>query len=443
MLRSFQMVSITGLLWLVWLVFSADSVVNQGGSSEWSQLSDRKMSTETGGSAMIDQRNAQNLRSLEDLRNELLGVQAQVEGMEFDHENSPEVVVAFLEGLRPEEMEILTRDLLEPTQDQEKQSLWIYLLMFQFGRVDPNGGMILSKELMTKADEATKYLEAYLFAGWSSVAPKKAWEEFENFKQSGKGSAEDAFLSEGIGSYILGNLAKTEPAMALEIVRASVAATRGSRISIENSISFESRDEIFKNLPEGMNWSEIAQATEENQFYPGQPAAFIVFHGPGPELFARWAEESPDEAIEWFTKSRAASELGLPFDNNWERLLDAWYERSPESSSSWVEVGMVVTGEEKYLDTLRYLLDSSKVEEPTILAARWLPGQDERFRILKLAAHPEDYEGNVPRDPFATAQNPMSQDIEFVEEMIPEFELSDSQIAEIRTIVRARKNKGD
>jgi hypothetical protein len=78
-----------------------------------------------------------------------------------------------------------------------------------------------------------------------------------------------------------------------------------------------------------------------------------------------------------------------------------------------------------------------------VRAARLLPDRDERFKILKLAAHSSDYDGHVSRDPFASQQNPMSQDPKLVTDLIPQFQLSESQISEIKSIIAARQGEGD
>ena len=76
-------------------------------------------------------------------------------------------------------------------------------------------------------------------------------------------------------------------------------------------------------------------------------------------------------------------------------------------------------------------------------AARLLPDRDERFKILKLAAHSSDYDGHVSRDPFAAQQNPNSQDPKLVTNFIPQFQLYESQVSEIKSIITARQGEGD
>ena len=190
------------------------------------------------------------------------------------------------------------------------------------------------------------------------------------------------------------------------------------------------------------DWAEVARLTGEHLFYLGQSAAFVLLQGPGPELFARWATDNPAEAIAWFSKTRPELNRGIP-DNDWERLLDTWNQHSPESSISWVEDQIVSGQEDKYLDIFRFLLDSSTVEESTIRAARLFPDQSERFKILRLAAHSETYEGHVSRDPFANQQNPMSQDPELVTKLIPQFRLSESQVIENKTIINGHHDANE
>lgn len=47
------------------------------------------------------------------------------------------------------------------------------------------------------------------------------------------------------------------------------------------------------------------------KFGQGESAAALMLSDPGPELFARWADEKPSEAIEWFTKESVVSDEGL------------------------------------------------------------------------------------------------------------------------------------
>jgi hypothetical protein len=252
----------------------------------------------------------------------------------------------------------------------------------------------------------------------------------------GNGFSDAGFFMDRVRRNLLGELAKKHSALALGLI------SRSGKIDDGEWISWESRDSVFRSLPGGQDWGKIAREFEACKFGPGEPAAALMLSGPGPELFARWADEEPAEAIEWFTKERVASDEGL-FQNDWERLMDTWHERSPEKSLLWVEEQIVSGQEAKYLETLRYLFDSPTVGEPTVRAARLLPDRDERFKILKLAAHSSDYDGHVSRDPFASQQNPMSQDPKLVTDLIPQFQLSESQISEIKSIIAARQGEGD
>ena len=134
---------------------------------------------------------------------------------------------------------------------------------------------------------------------------------------------------------------------------------------------------------------------------------------------------------------RDVADLGV-FDSDWEQLMNAWSRRSPESSSLWIEKQIAKEHGTKYEETLRSLYEENTVHEATIRAARSFPDQEERFQVLKLAAHREYFETNRNSDPFTAEQNPMSKEIDFVMNLIPEFKLSSSQEAEIKLIIAER-----
>lgn len=92
-------------------------------------------------------------------------------------------------------------------------------------------------------------IEAYLYVGWSSLAARKAWSHFEDFKATHDYSKLDPFLGDLFEGYIFGELAKFEPKLAIEALTSTNAqlGEAGSERCV--GISFESRDNICKNLP--------------------------------------------------------------------------------------------------------------------------------------------------------------------------------------------------
>lgn len=439
MLRFFQIVTTTALLWLTWMVFSADSMGKSTETDKKRRLSEQEIHRERTSELSVRGPNGQVSRQLGQLMDEVTAIGSVSGRVDFGSDDLPEEISAFLEGLNSHEIEILAEALVNPDCEIEDRGFWAYFLMNQFGRSDHERGLRVAKRLMDTNDPTADYLDGFVLMGWSSVAPQKAWEHFQKIRPTYETDyGTDFFVSTEIASHLLGEMAKLEPTIALEVVIASKPTKQSvSDWDFSAGISFESRDKVFQNLPDGMNWAKIAQTTDNCLFYPGQPGTAILVQGAGPELFVRWAEENPGEAIKWYTMERDVAELGV-FDSDWEQLMNAWSRRSPESSSLWIEK-QIATGERtKYQETLRSLFGEHTVHEATIRAARSFPDQAERFQVLKLAAHRESFDANRNPDPFATEQNPMSQEVDFVMNLIPGFNLSDSQEAEIKSIIAER-----
>ena len=441
MLRLIQTISIAGLLWLTWLVFSAGPGGGSGEIPENPPFSERKLSDvddltskNRGGFVGL---NVRKPRSLDELLEALAKIRKELHSDDEFGETLPAGIQDFINGLGAMESERLVRHFHEISAKFPNQGLGLYFQLIQYwGKLAPDDGLAFARELSASDNEDWTNVFGYTFLGWASVAPLEAWEGFQEMIKPGNGFSDAGFFMDRVRRNLLGELAKKHSALALGLI------SRSGKIDDGEWISWESRDSVFRSLPGGQDWGKIARDFEACKFGPGEPAALVVLSGPGPELFARWADEEPAEAIQWFTKERAASDESL-FQNDWERLMDVWHERSPDKSSLWIEEQIVSGKEAKYLETLRYLFDSPTVEEPTVRAARLLPDRDERFKILKLAAHSADYEGHVSRDPFASQQNPMSQNPKLVTDLIPQFQLSESQVSEIKSIIAARQGEGD
>ena len=257
MLRFFQITTTAALLWLTWMVFSTDLAEKRTEADKKGRLNEREIYREGTSEPSIPRPNGQVSRPLGPLMDEVAAISNVSDGVDFGSDDFPEEISAFLEGLNSHEIEVLAEALVNPDCQMEERGFWVYFLMCQFGKLDHERGLRVAKRLMDTDDPAADYLDGFVLMGWSSVAPREAWDYFQEIRRTYvRDYGTDFFVSTEIASRLLGKMAKLEPMMALEVVTASKPTKRSvSDWDFSAGMSFESRDKVFQNLPDGMNWA--------------------------------------------------------------------------------------------------------------------------------------------------------------------------------------------
>lgn len=310
MLRLIQTVSIAGLLWLTWLIFPAGQVGGGGEIPKNPPVSERRLSDIDDFSSKDRGRfvgkDVRKCRSLDELLEAVAKIGKELDSDDDSGETLPAGVQDFVDGLGAMESERLVRHFHEISAKFPNQGLSLYFQLIQhWGKLAPDDGLAFARELNSSDNEDWTNVFGYTFLGWASVAPLEAWEGFQEMIKPGNGFSDAGFFMDRVRRNLLGELAKKHSALALGLI------SRSGKIDDGEWISWESRDSVFRNLPGGQDWGKIAREFEACKFGQGESAAALMLSDPGPELFARWADEKPSEAIEWFTKESVVSDEGL------------------------------------------------------------------------------------------------------------------------------------
>jgi hypothetical protein len=422
-----------GLVWAFSLFWSSYRS-NEGAGSQGDKvmiLSGRRLDARVGTVIKDVERDA---RPLSELLEALEEVNTSV-GFEFLVTNPPVEVDDLLGSLNSEEITILIKHLLQLGDEgtDDMRSTWVILIARQWGKTDPITGIEYTLKEIEEGSPVWWSVYADIYAGWSELKSQFAWDHFVELIPRMADVFHTPYVMSQTAALILNRFAADHPNQALRVL---VPGPQDQERGLNSVI----RDSLIKGLPEGSDWEEIANLSAKRTF--GMLDVGGIVEGPGAVLFARWARESPNEALAWFSNHKGSSDSMVVPD--FTELISVWYRRAPEIAGDWVQRELQQGDNAESLEAAQLLISWHNLDRNLLNWARQFPDQGSRFKILESAAHSADV--YIERDSGILRMidgplNPNSQEVAVVEEMLPLFNLSPEQETEIRQILGDRIEK--
>lgn len=269
--------------------------------------------------------------------------------------------------------------------------------------------------------------------GWASDNPGGAWSHFEpGFKAGDWGeekSSTDGYLQQHIASIILGKWARESPEKVWDLVN-----EQGEDLGFQPKVW----NAVLEGFPNGREWETIARDLED-LWSKGALEPRSLEEARVPDvLFARWANEDPASALQWFESEADAGMTG----QGSPQQIGEWFGRYPESAASWIDQ-RVREGSQKY-EVISWAMAKHRLSRDTLRWSRSNPNDQDRYHVFAAAVRtsfsPSDQVTPMFIDNSVIYFGGGSTfEIEFLEQELPAFRLTAEQEAEIREMIQKGK----